>query len=264
MALICMAVHSTEENKRAEYSIKTIENLFRTVDFNKHTLFISDNGSCAEMHEYYVQVNSLLEMNDLSSDHVIIHLNGENLGTAKAINKGIMIRGIDDFVIKIDDDCIVKPIGWVDEMEEAMLREPSIGILGLKRKDLRQTPWDEDENFRSYPLCLNHEPGQRWIWVEETSDIMGTCTMFSPRLLDKVGSLTQPSKYGFDDTLMSLRSRLAGFRNCFLPHIEIDHIDRADNQYAGEKRQQAHESWEEFKVMYDEFLTGKRDIYVAI
>lgn len=52
MALIAMAVYDTEENKRAKLTYRTVECLLKTVDFNKHRLFIIDNASCEESNSY--------------------------------------------------------------------------------------------------------------------------------------------------------------------------------------------------------------------
>ncbi|KKL70068.1 hypothetical protein LCGC14_2108670, partial [marine sediment metagenome] len=53
MALIGMAVHSTPENNRLQYTKRTLESLERTVDWDKHRLIIVDNNSCEEMHQVY-------------------------------------------------------------------------------------------------------------------------------------------------------------------------------------------------------------------
>lgn len=246
-----MACYDTEENRRSEYTELTLESLFSSVDWSKHRLIIIDNGSC-ERTKVFLS----------SGEWYSLIINPENLGTARAINQGLQLRQPGEFCIKIDNDCVVNQSGWVDEMEEAVNREPSIGVLGLKRKDLIQTQWHVDPNFRSEGVMLPHEPGQRWIWVEKTNDVMGTCTMLNPAMLDKVGYYYQGDwKYGMDDNLMNLRCHIAGFSTCFLPHIDIEHIDTGQNPYTQEKHKLASEVWARYIEIHNEFVEGKRDIY---
>lgn len=244
MSLLVMAVFDTEENDRAKYTKETLMCLRDTVDWKKHRMVISDNGSCEESQRIMAKYGHLIGAR-------IIH-NGENLGTAKAINKGMSIRGKAEHVTKIDNDCVIHQSGWVEEMEEVIDRDPTIGIVGLKRKDI---------NFDGQYIALPHIAGQRWITVEGGGQIMGTCTMFNWRLIDKIGGLAQPSIYGFDDSTYDLRSQLAGFWNCYLPHINISHIDTGDNQYTQIKHQQASEVWDKYHQMHAEYINGKRPLW---
>jgi GT2 family glycosyltransferase len=256
MALLVMAVYDTEENGRLEYTKETLLCLRDTVDWEKHRMVISDNGSCDESK------NIILTYGSLIGAHVI-H-NGENLGTAKGVNKGLALRKPQEYCIKLDNDIKIHSSGWVDEMEEAIERDPNIGVLGLKRKDLRQTPHDPDPDFRSELIQLPHKHGERWVVVERSRDIMGTCTMLNWRLIDKVGGYATPYVYSFDDTMMNLRSILAGFYNAFLPHIELDHIDRGDNGYVKQKQEIAAQSWPEYHKWHQQYIDGVRPLYETI
>lgn len=251
MALIIMCCYDTEENGRSEYTRRTLQCLCETVNWQKHSIVVVDNNSCEETKK---EISFIKELGTL------ITLK-ENVGTAKAVNLGIKLRKEGEYVLKVDNDVVIHKSGWVDELEEAIEREPTIGVLGLKRKDLRQTPYDPDPNFKSELIQLPHESGQKWITVERTNDIMGTCTMLNWRLLDKIGYYHQPGKYGFDDTLMNLRSLLAGFINCFLPHINMDHIDAGGNDYVNVKQQQAGAVWDDYRHMHDDYVNGVLPLY---
>ncbi len=93
---------------------------------------------------------------------------------------------------------------------------------------------------------------------------MGTCQMYNYRLIDKIGGLMQPGLYGFDDTLAGVRCKLAGFKNSFLPHIEIDHIDTKETPYWQEKRNIAAKDMAEFNLMKSKLLTGELSIKVEL
>ena len=85
MALLAMAVYSTDANGRAQYSKRTLNSLLETVDFNKHELWISDNGSSEEMQNFYKEFKSRF-IKKFNGMNINILKNGCNLGTANAIS----------------------------------------------------------------------------------------------------------------------------------------------------------------------------------
>jgi GT2 family glycosyltransferase len=250
MALIAMAVYSTEENKKDEYLLKTLSSLANTVDFTKHRLMLSVNGKTDSTDGIIDAYKSIISK---------VIYNDTNLGTAEAINKIWFHRQPGEHAIKMDDDVVIHQAGWVDLMEEAISREPLIGIIGLKRKDLAQTPWNAQ--WPSELVMLPHEPYQRWICVERTADVMGTCTMFNSALLDKIGYLWQPSLYGYDDVMACHRSHLAGHYNCFLNHIEIDHIDPGGTPYQQWKEKHSGEVTRKASLVLAEYERKETSIY---
>ena len=238
MALIAMAVHDTEENKRSKYTQETLDSLFNTVDFLNHRLIIVDNNSCVET-KYIIS-----EFLTYTNRNIDVITNTENVGTAKAINQAWAMRQPGETVIKMDNDCVINHFGWIEDMEIAMLKG-GYGIMGLKRKDLLQSPTAEDI-WKTTLKMIPHEKGEPWYVVEESEDIMGTCTMFHPTLTDKMGGLMQSGLYGFDDTLACIRAKLLGYKLAFLPHIDIDHIDEGGDAYTEWKRKYAGDRMKEF------------------
>jgi len=146
-------------------------------------------------------------------------------------------------------------------MEEAIRRNPLIGQVGLKRKDCWENPEHENPDYKSKLIMLPHTPGERWMVVEQAKHIMGTCVMHSAALLDKVGYLYQPSLYGYDDVLMSWRSNLAGFITCFLPHIDIDHIDPGGTEYCDWKRRESGEVTNQVIELVNQYISGEKSLY---
>lgn len=254
MALIAMAVHDTEENKRFEYTNRTLESLSKTVDLNKHRLIVIDNNSC-DASKFVLSVWKAVS--ELPFEIITLP---ENIGTAAAINLAWRKRSPGEHCIKIDNDVEISSIGWINEMEEAIRRDPNIGQVGLKRKDCWESP-DTNGFYKSELYMLPHKAGEKWMVGEKVNHVMGTCVMHSSALLDKVGYLYQPKLYGFDDALMSLRSQLAGFKNIFLPHIEIDHIDPGGTEYQSWKEKHASEQWQEYHTIIEEYKSGKRSLY---
>lgn len=252
--LVAMAVHNTEENKRFLTTRETIIDLLPEIVQGGHNLFIINNGStCGKTNRF---------LDRLQQKHDIMLLdNPNNEGTAKAINAAWRFRRRGQYAMKMDDDVIVKARGWINQMVEAIQREPKIGILGLKRKDCWEHPKHDNPDLRSELIMLPHGGGEKWVVVEKVFHVMGTCQMYNPILLDKIGYLYQPSLYGYDDVLAAHRCLHVNMWSCFLPHIEIDHIDPGDTPYQTWKERHAGEVTQEVIKIATEYRTGIRPVY---
>lgn len=246
MALIGMCVFDTKENNRTEYTIRTVNCLLNTIDLKKHRLFIIDNNSCKETKDF---LYTLPKFENLK----IFNLS-ENIGHARGINTAWKERNSKEHCIRIDNDVIIYNERWVEQLEEVVEIDNTIGICGLKRKDL-----STNNKFSNISNNLGKE-----ILVEEVETVIGTCQLSSWRLLDKIGYLFQMGLYGYEDLLASERCKLAGFKSVYLPHINIDHIDTGENPYTQEKIKQANSEWEDFLKIKDEYINGTRNIYQDI
>jgi glycosyltransferase involved in cell wall biosynthesis len=213
---------------------------------------LSVNGYTDKTNEIISRYMSIIEY---------VFVNDENLGTAKALNLVIKCRRGMENVVKIDEDIVIHDSGWADIMEEAIELDSKIGVIGLKRKDLIQNPAHPDPEFRSQYILLPHIPGHRWNIIERTADIIGSCTMFNYMLLDKIGYSFQPGKYGFEDNLTCHRSHLAGFYNCFIPYINIDHIDPSAPKYQTWKEKHSSDMFPEFHKLVHDMKAGRKSIY---
>jgi GT2 family glycosyltransferase len=261
MSLIAIAIFDTPENRRSELTRRTLESLLDTVDFTRHRVFLSVNaatpGTMIAISNFGKAIGSALD---------VIH-NEDNLGTARAINKAWKYRQPGENAIKMDNDVVIHQAGWVDILEECISREPRIGIIGLKRKDLDEGRENSPAQFASKLIRLHAPKGYRWLDVEVVQHVMGTCQMYSAALLDKIGYLYQPGLYGFDDSLAAARCQKAGFFSCFYPAIEIDHIDPPgvhDASYTKWKSSHVsvdHPDKIEYERLKDGYLRGAIPVY---
>ena len=156
------------------------------------------------------------------------------------------------------DDCIKR--GKIKPFSRGITLAPK--ELETAKADLetaRKTYKEED--YKSTLIQLPHTPGQRWINVEVVRHVIGTCQMYNSALLDKMGFLYQPSLYGYDDVIASHKSQIAGFYNCFLNHIDIDHIDEGKTPYQSWKEKHSSEVTQEVIRFVNEMLTNQREIY---
>lgn len=264
MALIAMAVYDTEENGRSGYTKRTLDHLLfeNQIDWSKHRVIVVNNNSCEKTRlvlEYYNEHCDYMELINLS----------ENVGTARAINRAWGNRKDKEYLIKMDNDVIVYGDHWIDKMEEVLnigdRISPQIGILGLKRKDLIETPYRTD-GYQSQLIQLPHEIGERWHTVEIINHCMGTCQMYHHKLIDKIGGLEQLGGiYGLDDTIASAKSMIAGFCNAFLVGVDIDHIDTGENaEYLKFKSEYVSTKFGELHQLINDYKTGKRHLFTTI
>lgn len=253
--LLAMAVWDNPENGRTWMTEKTLHSLARTVDWDKHRLIVCDNASCRATHDLYQAT-----LDDRLLPFTVIY-NDTNLGTARAINRAWKQREPGEHALKMDNDVTIAQPGWADWMEDVFSRDYTIGICGLKRKDLAECPWSDNDWYRSRIKMLPHAPGQRWLIVEEVLHVIGTCQAYSSLLLDQIGYLYQPGQYAFDDGLASIRSRVSGFKNVFLHGFEIDHIDPGGDDYTKWKKEYASQFMATYHQLKDQYESGKRGVY---
>ncbi len=252
MALIAMAVWDTEENGRTEYTKRTVKSLLQTVNFTRHRVVIVDNGSCQETKDFLKTVTT--------PDIMTVITLPENLGTAKAVNKAWELRNSGEHAVKMDNDVVIYQKDWVDVLEKAIELDNEIGIIGLKRRDCWENPNHESAMYRS-ELKLLGGGNDYWLPIEKVNHVMGTCQMYNSALLDKIGYLYQPRLYGFDDSLAAIRCQVAGFYNCFVPQIQIDHIDTGGDSYWDWKQKHSREDMRTFNEIKNQYLNGTKSIY---
>lgn len=255
-ALLSMAVYDSIENQRTPMTEETLISLGNTVNFAKHSLYVIDNASCKETKDLLKKYQAMMGFTLITNE--------ENVGTAKAVNMGWANRRPGENCIKLDNDVVIHQKGWVDLMEEAISREPHIGIIAIKRKDLVENPnLPEDHWAHSKLWMLPHKPGDKWIIIEQVHHVMGTCQMMSGDLIDKAGGFFQmEGLYGFDDSLYSVRSQVLNFMNVFLHGIEIDHIDNgAAFEYLDWKQKYSGEMMAEYNRVKAGYYDGSINTY---
>lgn len=256
--LIAMPVWDTLDNGRTVLTQKVIPQLLSTMTEDDR-LVVYDNGSCDETTGFIIS-NTDRRMNYI--------LGSRNIGIAAAVNEVWRnYAKATDVVCKIDNDCFIHDKGWTTLVEYVFKKQPDIGILGLKRKDLEERPDHNVGFYKSNLSFVKRNNGDRWIPLEEVKHVMGTCYCFNPVARHRIGYLMQPNTvYGFDDSLSSARVKSLGFKTCFLPQVEIDHLDinfDSDNftVYTKWKQDQAALGMKVYNQMAKDIKSGKLDIY---
>lgn len=250
MSLISLPVYNTEENKRIDLVGRCLFSLAKTVDWNRHRLFIIDDAStCPRTKRFYESFEDWLPFTLIENER--------NIGTARSVNRGWQQKRDDEYCVKMDSDIIISDNGWADKLEDAMSRDPNLGICCLKRRDLAENPhWPDGHCYKSELISLPHEPGQMWHVVEKVGHCIGSVQMYSPALLSNIGYMAQFGKYGLDDSLAAVRCAVAGFYSAFYCGIDIEHPDPGDTPYQAWKQDYAGERMDKFSRMCLRYTTG--------
>lgn len=253
--LIAACVYHTKENNRLPIIKQWFRRLCSQTIFQDNVRIIIYDNSPISIKE------NLIEGLVLNSDVTFLGGDGVNLGTAEGINQCWKLRKDGEYLVKIDDDVIIYNECWFEEMSEAIERMPELGLLALKRKDLTENPSHPNPDGRTELLMVPQQKGERWIVVEKVKNVFGTVQMFSPALFEKIGYMEQIGKYGFDDYLMSVKCYAAGFIGAFLPHIEIEHIDKGGGEYTDWKVKVSGEVITEVMDLAKKYKSGIKPLY---
>lgn len=251
--LIAVPVYDTVENKRSDYTGRTLMSLLNTVDFTKNKLGISDNGSCRATHNLYEafidQWNSL----GLPKQNLYIHYNNRNIGTAAAVNEIWKYKKEGEHCCKMDNDVVIHDKWWLDKIEMVFEKDPLIGICALKRMDLEEHPDNEHPFYKSEIKMLPHTKGEPYLVVEYVQHAFGTVQVYSSDFLKNYGYMYQFSEYSLDDAIAGHRAKVLGYKSAFLPHIDISHIDIGGDDYTIWKQKHAGEMMQNY---YSQYVDG--------
>lgn len=234
-SLIAECIYATAENGKLKYAKACLESLLDTVNLDNHRLLITNNSQFKEAIDW-------LQTIEAKHKNITVTNMPKNIGTARGINHALYQRKPGEYVCKVDDDLTWEKSGWLEAMEFEIKLRQRIGILGLKRDDVYGEMIPEDN----------------LLWCH---DIFGTCTMYNPLMLDKVGGLNQFSTYGYDDSIFSVRSEAAGFKNAFLSTIKITNLDEGGTPYTEWKKREAGVYLQEASIYMDKIRKGELSYY---
>lgn len=239
---------------RIELTEKCFASLFETADPLLYKLFIIDNASEDDTPRYLQSLEGHPQV------ETIVY-NQENLGTAKALNRGWKLaydRG--QHAGKLDNDMTFYDKGWLRKMLTVLELTSDVGLVGVKRRDLGEMPNHYDEFLRSKLVALPN--GQV---IEVANHIIGSCWIVKHELLQKLGGLKQVGLYGLDDAILCHRAHIAEYATVFEPSIAVEHIDPGDPKYpvyTQWKRDYAGEVMKSgaYDALMEAYRTGTRDV----
>lgn len=160
-----------------------------------------------------------------------IFTNGKNLGFSAGNNFGFRnARG--QYIVFLNNDTIADPY-WLEALVNTMEKDETIGlagstILSMDGKKLRGAGglWSDYLLFL-YPVGAGRDGDFEFLPTFEVSFATGCSMMVRKDFIDKIGLFDPEIPYNYDDTLLSLKTWLAGKRVVSVSSSRIRHIGGA-------------------------------------
>jgi GT2 family glycosyltransferase len=150
----------------------------------------------------------------------------ENRAVAGGYNAGAEVaKG--EYLVFINADTIPQP-GWLAALVEPLKKDKTIGMT-TSRILLEKTPHlintcGNDVTWTGLTVCRGMgEPAERWQTPGEVSAVSGAACAIRREVFDIVGGFDDTFEFYLDDTDLSLRAQLAGYRIWYAPASRIYH-----------------------------------------
>jgi GT2 family glycosyltransferase len=164
-------------------------------------------------------------------NQVVTISNPGNVGFSAGCNPGIRRALADgcDYVLLLNNDCIVVDPGFLESMVTLAESDPSIGLVGGKI-----VLWPETSRLWSTGGTLDFWGAERHTGHRETDlgqydevapreFISGALMLIRRSVVERIGELPEAYFFGKEEWEYSTRARRAGFRLCYQPAARIAH-----------------------------------------
>lgn len=180
-------------------------------------IIVLDNGSTDGTRDYAKK----------NFPKVTLIENGENLGFAKANNKGIRIsRG--EYILVLNDDTNLEP-DCIENMVKVMHSDNGIGMCSPKILSYFNHKVIDNVGHLIYKDGLNFSRGRgeidyrQYDLSEEVCFPPGCAAFYRRQMLDEVGLFDEDFFMFGEDADLGLRGRLAGWRCMYVPNAVLYH-----------------------------------------
>jgi GT2 family glycosyltransferase len=173
----------------------------------------------------------IVEENFGNDKRLKIFKNTKNLGFSAGNNFGLR-QSKGDYIVFLNNDTIADP-NWLATLVDVMEKDRTIGlagstILSIDGKKLRGAGglWSDYLLFL-YPVGAGRGVDFEFLPIFEVSFATGCSMIVRKELLDEIGLFDPEIPYNYDDTLLSLKTWLAGKRVVSVPGSRVRHIGGA-------------------------------------
>lgn len=184
-----------------EYCRQCIQSIRMHTD-REYRLILVDNGSTDGVSEFFDSVPGA----------TVIH-SETNRGFAGGVNLGL--DRAQGHVVLLNSDTLV-PKGWLDLLEQTLLREDDIGIVGPMSNCVsgpQHIPGLEFTSLHDINAYAAQRAREHKSRFEEVDRLVGFCLLIREETLQKVGRFDESFGIGnFEDDDYCLRVRQAGYR----------------------------------------------------
>ena len=195
-----------------EYCKQCIQSILLNTDI-PYKLILVDNGSTDGVSEYFDSVPGA----------VVIHA-GKNMGFAGGTNLGM--RQAEGHVLLLNSDTIV-PHGWLGRLQQALLRDDRIGLLGPRSncvsgiQQIEGLEFNSMDQINAFSDQLARENAGK---LTDVARLIGFCLLIRDRVFQEVGYLDEAYGIGnFEDDDYCIRTLRAGYRLCMADDCFVFH-----------------------------------------
>jgi GT2 family glycosyltransferase len=156
-----------------------------------------------------------------------------NLGYSGGNNLGLShSRG--RYIVFLNNDTTVEP-DWLIQLVEALEHDSSIGIAqsliyAMDKKSVLSAGWVfSDYLIKKYALCADKPANLQFKPVFDISFTCGASMIIRREILDKMGAFEPSVPFFYDDTLLTLKTRLLGKRAVTVSASKMCHASGATN-----------------------------------
>ncbi len=194
---------------------KCLPSVFRQ-NYPEYEVIVVDNASTDKSIEFLEKVHS----------QVVLIRNQENLGYSGAINAGFR-QASGEYLAVLNQDTEVEP-DWLKELVIA-LEEDQLAAMATPKILLMDCPekintCGNDITFTGLTFCRGlDQPADSYVEPEIVSAVSGAAFVIRRCILEQIGGFDENLFMYYEDTDLSLRTMLAGYRCLFVPESIIYH-----------------------------------------
>lgn len=184
--------------------------------YKEYEVIVVDNGSTDGSQDY------------IRSNYPSVSLisNDQNFGFCKGNNIGI-VAAKGEYIVLLNNDTIVET-DWLEQLHDCMLSDPRLGfcaskLLSYSDRNLLDAAGD------GFSIC---GAGYKRGYLEEAAEydkeeyIFGACAgaaIYKKEMLDKIGLLDEDFFVAYEDSDLSFRAQLAGYKCKYASQAKVYH-----------------------------------------
>lgn len=245
-----------------------INSIIENTTYNNYEIVVIENGSTEkETLKYYDELKDKPKVKILKIDE-----NGE-FNYSRLINLGV--KNVDgDFVLQLNNDTKILTKNWL-EMMIGYSQQKEIGAVGgrlyYEDKTIQHAGIIVGLSGIAGNMLVNLPYGEKAYFGRESATrnvaaVTGACLLCRRELYEEVGYMDEEQfKVAFNDVDFCLKLLEKGYRNVYIPYVELYHYESKTRgyEYSKEKEERFNRESENFKNKWKNFL-DKGDPYYNI
>ena len=245
-----------------------INSIIENTTYNNYEIVVIENGSTEkETLKYYDELKDKPKVKILRIDE-----NGE-FNYSRLINLGV--KNVDgDFILQLNNDTKVLTKNWL-EMMIGYSQQKEIGAVGgrlyYEDKTIQHAGIIVGLSGIAGNMLVNLPYGEKAYFGREAATrnvaaVTGACLLCRRELYEEVGYMDEEQfKVAFNDVDFCLKLLEKGYRNVYIPYVELYHYESKTRgyEYSKEKEERFNREAENFKNKWIEFL-DKGDPYYNV